>query len=509
MKKILFLCTFAILFAFVSATIRNVPSTYATIQLALSACVTGDTVLVQTGTYFENITWPGVNSIVLLSAGDSSNTIIDGNAAGRVLTFSSAAIDTATVVHGFKITNGRLYASHSDGGGVYCSNSSPLILECNITGNRLDSTAQWCYGAGVMLSNSDAVFRNSSIRNNVTVSTSWAYGGGVHCTSNSIPVFDNCIIEGNYLTGNGWAYGAGIYMTQNSSAQLTNTIILGNHSNDASRCYGGGLYAESGSSPVLTNVRITENIMDGSAIWYYGGGVYFTGTNTNPVLMNVTVADNVRSNGSTISGSGMHAGNTAVVTITNSIFWNNNSGAEFDVSGATVNINYSCIRNGFTGTGNISSTPMFAAASDYHLQLTSPCINAGTLAGAPTFDLENNPRPQPALSNPDMGCYEIDQTITEVNATEKLFTISVYPNPVSDVCTIYNLQCTIERIEFYDAAGEQVFSQQLNAKSQKQISINVSSLASGIYICRIVWGSQSISRKIVKLDIASPSYGGQ
>src|SRR5688500_10081303 len=119
MKNKLLLFIAFILFADAFGTIRNVPSTYLTIQSALSASVSGDTVLVQPGTYYENITWPSINSIALLSAGDSSNTIINGSAANRVITFNGGGIDTTTIIRGFKITNGRLTVSHSYGGGMY------------------------------------------------------------------------------------------------------------------------------------------------------------------------------------------------------------------------------------------------------------------------------------------------------------------------------------------------------------------------------------------------------
>ena len=56
----------------------NIPDDYTTIQAGLNAADSTDTVLVQPGTYYENIFWPETNGIKLISAGDSSNTIIDG-----------------------------------------------------------------------------------------------------------------------------------------------------------------------------------------------------------------------------------------------------------------------------------------------------------------------------------------------------------------------------------------------------------------------------------------------
>ena len=480
------------------ATVRNVPSTYITIQSALNASVAGDTVLVQPGTYHENINWPSVNSIVLLSAGDSSNTIIDASAAGRVITFNTGAVDTATVIKGFRITNGRLFSTYSNGGGMFFNNSSPMIIECAITGNRIDSTAQWSYGAGIYCSYASPVFKKSSITANSTVSTSWAYGGGVHCTYNSNAAFYDCIISGNSIAGNGWAYGAGIYMTQSSSARLTNTIIRGNHSNDPSRCYGGGLYAESGSSPVLINVLIAGNVMEGNAIWYYGGGIYFAGSGTNPQLINVTVANNVRDNGSAITGSGIYSSSSSLVTVTNSILWNDNSGSEISVSSATVNVNYSCIRNGYAGTGNISNNPAFFSASDYHLQMSSPCINGGTLAGAPAYDLEGNPRPQPALSNPDMGCFEVDQIITQIELQNTL-EVSVYPNPVVNELFITGYsQAEISFIEINDALGNRLVSLRASDANRTGTSIDFSTFPGGIYFCRIFSGDKSKTVKIIR-----------
>ena len=69
----------------VSATVRNVPSTYASIAAALSAADPGDTILVDQGTYNENIVWPSKNDLKLISTTGPSNTIINGNGNGSVI----------------------------------------------------------------------------------------------------------------------------------------------------------------------------------------------------------------------------------------------------------------------------------------------------------------------------------------------------------------------------------------------------------------------------------------
>lgn len=76
MKYTLFLILLLSLSPYSYATIHNVPSSYATIQSGLVACSTGDTVLVQPGTYLENVYWPNVGNIKLFSAGDSSRQLL-------------------------------------------------------------------------------------------------------------------------------------------------------------------------------------------------------------------------------------------------------------------------------------------------------------------------------------------------------------------------------------------------------------------------------------------------
>ena len=112
------------------AEILNVPNTYPTIQAGINASSTGDTVLVEPGTYLENLNYNGKNIIVAslyLTNPDTaiiSQTTIDGGFIGSVVKFENDE-DSTTVLQGFTLTNGF---SFGGGGGIMCnSTSSPTL----------------------------------------------------------------------------------------------------------------------------------------------------------------------------------------------------------------------------------------------------------------------------------------------------------------------------------------------------------------------------------------------
>ena len=148
-----------------SATI-NVPADHSSIQDGLDAATGGDTVLVQPGTYVENIVWPDVNGIKLISAGDASNTIIDGDSVDNVILIASgsATIDSTTVIQGFKITNGVTFGS---GGGLFIYSASPVLTSLWVTGNTAS------HGGGIVI-----IGDSNPILTQVTISGNTAEDGG-------------------------------------------------------------------------------------------------------------------------------------------------------------------------------------------------------------------------------------------------------------------------------------------------------------------------------------------
>jgi hypothetical protein len=100
--------------------------------------------------------------------------------------------------------------------------------------------------------------------------------------------------------------------------------------------------------------------------------------------------------------------------VINSIFTNCQTGISYDYcTGIYVGFNNffnntsnygSCIPD----TANIYLDPLFvnAESHDFRLQSTSPCIGAGHPSIYPAFDFNDELRPLPSGSAPDMGAYE-------------------------------------------------------------------------------------------------------
>ena len=261
-----------------------VPDEYSTIQAAINSANYGDTVLVFPGNYLENINYNGncvtVASLYMITNNPDyvSQTIIDGNQNGSVVTFESGEGSSA-ILTGFTVTNGN----SDEGGGIYLNSSSPIL-------------------------------KNLTIKNN---NTSYYGGGGIYCNSYSIPHIENVILIGNS---------------------------------------GYGLYCYTNSSPYLLNVTFTKNS--------HGICAYY---DANPDLNNC-------------------------------ILWDNGSSEISEYQDHDIDVYYSDIQGGWSGTGNIDSNPQFInpTLGNYHLSPGSPCIDAG------------NPYPQyndPDGSRNDMGAY--------------------------------------------------------------------------------------------------------
>ncbi len=314
-----------------SARVINVPSDQATIQAGIDAAADGDTVLVASGTYLENVNFLG-KKIVLAShfVLDRSfsfirNTIIDGSSPTNGDTASCVVMasgeDSTAVLQGFTITGGT--------GTRWVDPQFP--------------TRTWRGGGGVLTFMSSPTIKNNLIVDNEVTNTSGvngAQGGGI------LSYGGNPLIQNNLIMRNEARYGAGIVVDY-SGGIIKNNIIC---QNTGGQDYGGGGFWSigNGDAPIIVeNNHIIDNSVTGSGAYGGRGGGMFVWYGT--------------------------------VTARNNILWGNRQSrggpiAEVDAGKATVT--YSDVEGGFPGEGNINESPIFLDSS-FHLAWNSPCVDAG------------------------------------------------------------------------------------------------------------------------------------
>lgn len=266
MKKLTLLSAILLAAIMLPGQIINIPADYPTIQQGIDAATEGDTVLVQPGTFVENVNFYGKNitlgSLMLITQDTAyiSQTIIDGNQSGSVV-----QID-AGILNGFTITNG--FADSDDGGGIHCYGIGIQLINLIVSKNSAQGGMGYSANGGGIYCSDSTFVQNVTVINNSTN----RYGGGIF-VGGTIPSSLQDIVIANNEAGYG---GGGIFLWNTSS--LENVIIENNTANEGSYAIGsgGGMYLQN-SNPTLKKVTIRNN-----QAYAKGGGVYFE--NSNPIF---------------------------------------------------------------------------------------------------------------------------------------------------------------------------------------------------------------------------------
>jgi parallel beta-helix repeat protein len=197
---------------------------------------------------------------------------------------------------------------------------------------------------------------------------------GIYCSNSVSPVISNCIIRDNNSDG--------IYCTS-SSPEIKNSKIMSNS--------GDGIYVYDATSvPVIKNNLIYEN----------DKGIAFADANSGSIVRNNTIVYN--------DSNGIYVGSVTEPNISNCILWGN------DDDLADCSATYSCIEDGDSGTGNISSNPRLVNSFDFVDETdangTTTTIN---VADASLYEVD------------DVIEYDNDgivRTVTNVNTTTDIIT---------------------------------------------------------------------------------------
>ncbi len=478
MRKSQLLLIFLTSVQLMNSQIINIPSDEPTIQAGIESASNGDTILVQSGTYTENINFMGKEIIIaslFLTTNDTSyisQTIIDGNQNGSVVTFNSDE-NSQSVLTGFTIRNGSGYdlfgGPDTEGGGILIDNASPSLSNLSIQGNSAQGS-----GGGIFLHNSSSTIEDVEIIGNMANSAA-----GVYCVNDfntNLEMAPRPSIHGSRIAENEATFrGGGVYFGY-TLVILSEVVISGNSATN-----GGAMYVGN-SKTILNRTTISQNSASAE------GGVLFL-DGGEAIIVNSIVTNN--------SPQSIYKNPDPAVSIA-TVAYSNIEGGEAIFS------NMAGIEN--WEEGNIDSDPMFFDQENYYLTTGSPCIDSGT--SFYIFDLDTivNLLPSDYLGmSPEMGAHELDiaSNLSEWEL-DNFFELQIHPNPSSQFLHLtYLLREPSEMTTFiYDVNGrlvKEVASKGQEESGKNEMLIPIENVQSGNYIV-VLRSDSNISKSLIIVD---------
>jgi len=402
------------------------------IQDALDAASPGDSIMVASATYSENVSVE--KPVYLMGGWESTFSVRDPeihettiNRSGSVVSFMN--IDAGFCgIEGFTISGGTGRSASIPenavyGGGIFSYLSSPLIKGNKITDCGIAQVLNFsggggicCYGGTVMIEDNEItecraqsgggiyLYQSTAdIRNNLISGSSpnleyngLRVGGGVY------GLYSTVNLEGNVIEDNDeYKKGGGVYV-RFSPTTIDGDSISANDSPDS----GGGIYA------IGSSLAVAQAVIKDNTAAFSGGGIYHKAENLN--ITNTAIALNtagwisggiyadsswggIVNNTIDRNEAGIGGGNVFLVNPPSMDFKNNlltyGQGNGFQASSLdNVTFQYNnCFGNAPTDIAgvtpdstNINRNPYYAdtTAMDYHLLVHSGGIDTGDPSGS-------------------------------------------------------------------------------------------------------------------------------
>jgi parallel beta-helix repeat protein len=477
------LLVFVVFMSLASAqTTIYVPANVSTIQGAIQSASDGDTILVASGTYRENIDFLG-KAIAVEGASAATTILQGGSAPGAVVRFTSGE-GRGSVLSNFTIQGG-VPAAVPDAGGIFIYRASPTIQNniiqnntgCGIggfdsspliAGNLITGTA------GLQEWEFYAVCRDPQGDNSIPNSPNPAQGlpaNGSAILLAGLPIDgQQAQIIGNTIKNNSsYDSPGGIWLADAGAPQIENNVIANNYS-----YFEGALGAAGNVAPVIIQNLIYGNVSDttqianpagvtNTAVAFGGYAPAFGGITS--VFAENTVVDNQSLYNSYFVEytccSQVEVGYApSPIPIVNNIIIGEGTLPAFvcgelvdtpDVApqlshndilvtgGGAASVAGSCARQ-MGSNGNVSVDPLFAStstttANPFQLQLLSPAVDTGdnNAPDLPSEDILGHPRIQNAKGLPsaiiDMGVYEYPGVPAQLPPAD--FTLQVAPSSLN------------------------------------------------------------------------------
>jgi len=181
-------------------------------------------------------------------------------------------------------------------------------------------------------------------------------GGAIYSWNTDSLFIDNSTFNGNESTdGNGGAMTVKGDTDSPLYCEIKNTTFENNSGN-----WGGAIAAFEPIDMNMDSVFATGNEASGN------GSFIELCCGASVSITNSTIYNNETNN------NDLNVGDSKL-TIKNSIIWKDKIGG----GGATIEVTYSDVEGGFTGTGNIDANPIFCDTINYLIRDTSPCVGTG------------------------------------------------------------------------------------------------------------------------------------
>ncbi len=373
---------------------------YRSISKGISSVVTGERVVVQSGTYTGSVNramdFSG-KDILLLGVEGADKTIIDCESSGRAFYFHSYET-TNSVIRGFCFKNG--YVNSGNGGAISCYYSAPIIMNCAF----LTNSAPYGGAIGAYPSSSPEIYSCTFSGNSAT-----QYGGALYSPGDSLTV-ENCLFTTNSANSRG---GALCVRGGGSGTVLVDGCVFDGNS---AGYEGGGINLyQSARDVIIRNCRVTRNSADWAA------GIYTHVGSASATIESCTIADNIGDYGE----GGVDRGSRT--TLKNCIVWGNTPAQVTQPYGGEYP-SYCVIQGWHYTTNNTQNTNPQFVDEDYSIAYLSPCMDAGGYDAWMATGKDIYGQERVTGGAVDIGAHELTVHFVDVTSTNSVAPYTAWTN---------------------------------------------------------------------------------